>query len=45
MKIALGQLMELVAEHGLEDDPITRQRIGQLYIEAEVAAAERLRAG
>jgi len=36
VKIALGQLMELVREHGLEDDPITRQRIGQLYIEAEV---------
>jgi alkylation response protein AidB-like acyl-CoA dehydrogenase len=36
VKIALGQLMQLVREHGLEDDPITRQRIGQLYIEAEV---------
>jgi alkylation response protein AidB-like acyl-CoA dehydrogenase len=36
VKIALGQLMQLVREHGLEDDPITRQKIGQLYIEAEV---------
>jgi alkylation response protein AidB-like acyl-CoA dehydrogenase len=36
VKIALGQLMELVRQHGLEYDPITRQRIGQLYIEAEV---------
>jgi alkylation response protein AidB-like acyl-CoA dehydrogenase len=36
LKIALGQLMELVAERGLADDDVIRQRIAQLYIEAEV---------
>jgi alkylation response protein AidB-like acyl-CoA dehydrogenase len=36
VKIALGQLMELVRERGLEDDPIVRQRIAQLFIESEV---------
>jgi len=36
VKIALGQLMELVRERGLESDPLVRQRIGQLYTEAEV---------
>jgi alkylation response protein AidB-like acyl-CoA dehydrogenase len=36
VKIALGQLMELVRERGLDDDPIVRQRIAQLYIESEV---------
>ena len=36
VKIALGELMELVREHGLEDDPLVRQRIGQLYTESEV---------
>jgi alkylation response protein AidB-like acyl-CoA dehydrogenase len=35
LKIALGELMELVRERGLEHDPITRQRIAQLYIETE----------
>ena len=35
LKIALGQVIELVREHGLEDDPVIRQRIGQIYIEAE----------
>jgi alkylation response protein AidB-like acyl-CoA dehydrogenase len=35
-KIALGQLMELVRERGLDDDPVVRQRIAQLYIESEV---------
>jgi alkylation response protein AidB-like acyl-CoA dehydrogenase len=35
VKIALGQLIELVRERGLADDPIVRQKIGQLYIEAE----------
>jgi alkylation response protein AidB-like acyl-CoA dehydrogenase len=35
LKIALGQLMEEVRERGLDEDPIIRQRIGQLYIEAE----------
>ena len=36
VRIALGQLMELIRERGLQDDPIVRQRIGQLYTEAEV---------
>jgi alkylation response protein AidB-like acyl-CoA dehydrogenase len=35
LKIALGELMELVHEHGLGDDPVIRQRVAQLYIEAE----------
>jgi alkylation response protein AidB-like acyl-CoA dehydrogenase len=34
-KLALGDLMELIRERGLEDDPVVRQRVGQLYIEAE----------
>ena len=36
LKIALGELMELVREKGLADDDVIRQRIGQLYIESEV---------
>ncbi|MEA2438109.1 MAG: hypothetical protein QOF65_2665 [Thermoleophilaceae bacterium] len=36
LKIALGQLMDLVIERGLADDDVIRQRIAQLYIEAEV---------
>jgi alkylation response protein AidB-like acyl-CoA dehydrogenase len=35
VKIALGQLMELARERGVDDDPLIRQRIGQLYIEVE----------
>ena len=35
LKIALGELIELIRERGLEGDPIVRQRLGQLYIEAE----------
>ena len=35
LKIALGQLMELAREKGLDQDPITRQRIAQLYMESE----------
>jgi len=35
VKNALGQLVELAKEHGVADDPIVRQRIGQLYIETE----------
>ncbi|HEX2231930.1 MAG TPA: acyl-CoA dehydrogenase family protein [Thermoleophilaceae bacterium] len=35
VRIALGQLMELARERGVADDPVIRQRIGQLYIEAE----------
>jgi alkylation response protein AidB-like acyl-CoA dehydrogenase len=36
LKIALGELMDLVREKGLAEDDVTRQRIAQLYIEAEV---------
>jgi alkylation response protein AidB-like acyl-CoA dehydrogenase len=36
LKIALGELMDLVREKGLADDDVIRQRIAQLYIEAEV---------
>jgi alkylation response protein AidB-like acyl-CoA dehydrogenase len=36
VKLALGQLMELVRERGLDDDPVMRQRMAQLYIESEV---------
>ncbi|MFL5892629.1 MAG: acyl-CoA dehydrogenase family protein [Solirubrobacterales bacterium] len=35
LKIALGQLMDLARERGLDEDPIYRQKIAQLYIEAE----------
>ena len=35
LKIALGELMEEIRERGLDEDPVIRQRIGQLYIEAE----------
>jgi alkylation response protein AidB-like acyl-CoA dehydrogenase len=35
LKIALGQLMELARERGLDEDPVYRQKIAQLYIEAE----------
>jgi alkylation response protein AidB-like acyl-CoA dehydrogenase len=35
VKIALGELMELARERGMDSDPVIRQRIGQLYIEAE----------
>jgi alkylation response protein AidB-like acyl-CoA dehydrogenase len=35
LKIAIGELMELAREKGLENDPITRQKIAQLYIESE----------
>jgi alkylation response protein AidB-like acyl-CoA dehydrogenase len=35
VKIALGQLVELAKERGVADDPIVRQRIAQLEIEAE----------
>jgi alkylation response protein AidB-like acyl-CoA dehydrogenase len=36
LKIALGELMELVREQGLEGDDVIRQKIAQLYIESEV---------
>jgi alkylation response protein AidB-like acyl-CoA dehydrogenase len=35
LKIAIGQLMELARERGLDQDPVTRQKIAQLYIESE----------
>src|ERR671914_1187396 len=35
VRIALGELMELARERGVADDPVIRQRVGQLYIEAE----------
>jgi len=35
LKVALGELIDLIRELGLEGDPIVRQRLGQLYIEAE----------
>jgi alkylation response protein AidB-like acyl-CoA dehydrogenase len=35
LKIAIGELMEEIRERGLENDPVTRQRIAQLYIESE----------
>jgi alkylation response protein AidB-like acyl-CoA dehydrogenase len=35
VKIALEKLMELARERGLEEDPLIRQRIGQLQIEIE----------
>jgi alkylation response protein AidB-like acyl-CoA dehydrogenase len=43
LKIVLGELMELVKEQGLEDDPIVRQRIGQLFTESEVLRLNVLR--
>src|SRR5436309_7878389 len=35
LKIALGQVVELARETGLEDDPLSRQRIAQIYSEEE----------
>jgi alkylation response protein AidB-like acyl-CoA dehydrogenase len=35
LKIAIGELMDDIRERGLENDPVTRQRIAQLYIESE----------
>ncbi|MEA2484158.1 MAG: hypothetical protein QOC55_2105, partial [Thermoleophilaceae bacterium] len=35
IKVALGQLMELARERGLDQDPIVRQKIAELYINAE----------
>jgi alkylation response protein AidB-like acyl-CoA dehydrogenase len=35
VKIALGQLVELAKERGVADDPVIRQRVAQLEIEAE----------
>src|SRR3954462_10983765 len=35
LKIALGELMDLARERGVDQDPVIRQKIAQLYIEAE----------
>ena len=35
LKIALGELMGQIRERGLDDDPVIRQRVAQIYIEAE----------
>ncbi len=35
LKIALGELIELIRERGLGGDPLVRERLAQLYIEAE----------
>jgi alkylation response protein AidB-like acyl-CoA dehydrogenase len=35
VRVALEELVELAKERGVADDPIVRQRIGQLYIEVE----------
>ena len=35
MKVALGQLIELAQERGVDDDPVIRQKIAQLLIEVE----------
>jgi alkylation response protein AidB-like acyl-CoA dehydrogenase len=36
VRIALGELRELAHERGVADDPVVRQRIGQLTIEVEL---------
>ena len=35
LKIALGELMELARERHVDQDPVVRQKIAQLYIESE----------
>jgi len=35
VRIALGQLMELARERGVDEDPVIRQRIAQLVMESE----------
>ena len=35
LKIALGELIELIRERGLEADPLVRERLAQIYIESE----------
>jgi alkylation response protein AidB-like acyl-CoA dehydrogenase len=36
LKRALAELMELAREYGVDQDPLMRQRVAQLYIESEV---------
>jgi alkylation response protein AidB-like acyl-CoA dehydrogenase len=36
MRIALGELRKLAAERGADEDPVVRQRLGQLTIEVEL---------
>jgi alkylation response protein AidB-like acyl-CoA dehydrogenase len=43
LKIQLGELMELAREQGADDDPVTRQRIAQLYIDSETLRLNALR--
>jgi alkylation response protein AidB-like acyl-CoA dehydrogenase len=43
LKVQLGELMELAREEGADDDPVTRQRIAQLYIESEALRLNALR--
>ena len=43
LKIDLANLIELVREQGLQDDPVMRQKIGQLQIEVEVMRLNALR--
>jgi alkylation response protein AidB-like acyl-CoA dehydrogenase len=35
LKIVLGELMDDIRERGLDEDPVIRQRVAQIYIEAE----------
>jgi len=35
LQIAIGELMDEIRERGLDEDPVIRQRIAQIYIEAE----------
>jgi len=35
LKIALGELIDLIHERGLAGDPLVRERLAQLYIESE----------
>jgi alkylation response protein AidB-like acyl-CoA dehydrogenase len=43
VRLALGELMELVRERGLDEDPLLRQKIAQLYIETETLRLNALR--
>jgi alkylation response protein AidB-like acyl-CoA dehydrogenase len=43
VRLALGELMELVRERGMDEDPLLRQKIAQLYIETETLRLNALR--